>query len=51
MRRRYGGAGRESDWAAEQHAAAALVCAFSFGTNCDDILNQLIAQACRGSAG
>jgi hypothetical protein len=30
---------------------AALVCAFSFGTNCDDILNQLIAQACRGSAG
>ncbi|HEX6857281.1 MAG TPA: hypothetical protein VF204_18450 [Streptosporangiaceae bacterium] len=30
---------------------AALVCAFSFGTNCDGILNQLIAQACRGSAG
>ncbi|HEV8223376.1 MAG TPA: hypothetical protein VGQ05_24185 [Streptosporangiaceae bacterium] len=30
---------------------AALVCAFSLGTNCDDILNQLIAQACRGSAG
>jgi hypothetical protein len=30
---------------------AALVCAFSFGTNGDGILNQLIAQACRGSAG
>ena len=33
------GAGRESNWAAEQHAAARAAS------------HQLIAQACRGSAG